>query len=179
VNNAGTSFKGFDAELAERTLRANFYGPMHLTDALLPALDPRARIVMVSSGMGELSCLGSELRGRFDPPPERDELIALMRRFVDDVRSGHHERQGWPSNAYRVSKVGLNALTRGYADRLVSTHPEVKVNAVCPGWVRTRMGGPSAHRSVEKGADGVVWAATLPADGPSGGFFRDARAIDW
>jgi NAD(P)-dependent dehydrogenase (short-subunit alcohol dehydrogenase family) len=53
------------------------------------------------------------------------------------------------------------------------------VNAVCPGWVRTDMGGPGATRTVELGAQGIVWAATLPDGGPTGGFFRDGRPIDW
>jgi NAD(P)-dependent dehydrogenase (short-subunit alcohol dehydrogenase family) len=179
VNNAGTSFKGFDADLADRTLQANFFGPMRVTDGLLSALEPNARIVMVSSGMGELSGIGPEMRGRFDPPPALDGLVALTREFVDDVRRGDHESRGWPSNAYRVSKVALNALTRLYAEALSESHPDVKINAVCPGWVRTRMGGPNAHRSVEQGAQGIVWAATLPTDGPTGGFFRDAKRITW
>jgi len=53
------------------------------------------------------------------------------------------------------------------------------VNAVDPGWVQTDMGGPAAPRTVEEGAAGIVWAATLPADGPTGGFFRDGRPIPW
>ena len=79
--------------------------------------------------------------------------------------------------AYRISKTGLNALTRIMAHELRGTR--VKVNAVCPGWVRTDMGGKNASRSVEQGALGIVWAATLPDDGPSGGFFRDGEALDW
>ena len=55
----------------------------------------------------------------------------------------------------------------------------VLVNAVDPGWVRTDMGGPSAPRSVELGADTIVWLATLGDDGPTGGFFRDRRRIEW
>jgi NAD(P)-dependent dehydrogenase (short-subunit alcohol dehydrogenase family) len=179
VNNAGASFKGFDWQIAQQTLDANFFGPMRVTDMLLPALEPDARVVMVSSGMGELSGIGSQLRSRFDPPPPRSELVALMRRFVEDVGRGDHERQGWPSSAYRVSKVGLNALTRIYAAQLGKTHPELKINAVCPGWVRTRMGGQGASRSLEEGARGIVWAATLPADGPTGGFYRDGQRIGW
>lgn len=179
VNNAGASFQGFDADVARRTLDANFFGPMRVTDVLLPALDSEARVVMVSSGMGELSGIGRALRPCFDPPPRRSELVASMHRFVDDVRTGDHERRGWPSNAYRVSKAGLNALTRIYAAALGESHPRVKINSVCPGWVRTRMGGAGASRSVEEGAAGIVWAATLPPDGPSGGFFRDCRAIAW
>jgi NAD(P)-dependent dehydrogenase (short-subunit alcohol dehydrogenase family) len=78
---------------------------------------------------------------------------------------------------YRLSKVSLNALTRIFADELQGTG--VKVNSVCPGWVRTDMGGEHAPLSVEQGAEGIVWAATLPPDGPTGGFFRDNRPIRW
>ncbi|MGZ5342470.1 MAG: SDR family NAD(P)-dependent oxidoreductase, partial [Solirubrobacterales bacterium] len=53
------------------------------------------------------------------------------------------------------------------------------VNTMCPGWVRTDMGGAGASRSVEKGAETAVWLATLPGDGPSGGFFRDRKPIPW
>lgn len=77
---------------------------------------------------------------------------------------------------YRVSKTALNALT------ILASHeaPDgVLVNAVCPGWVRTQMGGSNASRSVKDGASGITWAATLPVGGPNGGFFRDGRAIDW
>ncbi|CAN5562101.1 SDR family oxidoreductase [soil metagenome] len=76
--------------------------------------------------------------------------------------------------AYRISKAGLNALTRMWAAEL----PGVLVNAVCPGWVATDMGGPGG-RPVAEGAAGIVWAATLPDDGPTGGFFRDQRPIPW
>jgi NAD(P)-dependent dehydrogenase (short-subunit alcohol dehydrogenase family) len=77
--------------------------------------------------------------------------------------------------AYRVSKAGLNALTR----TLASDEPGIKVNTMCPGWVRTDMGGSAAPRSVEEGADTAVWLATLPDDGPSGGFFRNRKPIPW
>lgn len=78
---------------------------------------------------------------------------------------------------YRLSKTALNAVTRILADELQDT--DVKVNAICPGWVRTDMGGPNAILPVEEGARGIVWAATLPDDGPSGGFFRHGEPIDW
>jgi NAD(P)-dependent dehydrogenase (short-subunit alcohol dehydrogenase family) len=77
--------------------------------------------------------------------------------------------------AYRVSKAGLNALTR----TLASDERWVKVNTMCPGWVRTDMGGSAAPRSVGEGADTAVWLATLPDDGPTGGFFRDRKPIPW
>ncbi len=84
-------------------------------------------------------------------------------------------RSGFP--AYRMSKTALNALTRITATELASTN--IKVNAVCPGWVRTDMGGAEAERPVEIGAETPVWLATLAENGPTGGFFRDKRPIPW
>jgi NAD(P)-dependent dehydrogenase (short-subunit alcohol dehydrogenase family) len=82
---------------------------------------------------------------------------------------------GYP--AYRLSKAGINVLTRVFANELQDTG--VLVNSVCPGWVRTDMGGPSARLSVEEGVETIVWAATLPDDGPTGGFFRYKQPIPW
>ena len=78
--------------------------------------------------------------------------------------------------AYQVSKAALNALTRTLAGELKETG--ILVNSVCPGWVATEMGG-SGGRPVAEGAASVVWAATLPDDGPSGGFFRDGKSLAW
>lgn len=79
--------------------------------------------------------------------------------------------------AYSISKAALNAFTRLLAHTYRADG--VLVNAVDPGWVRTDMGGPSAPRSAQEGADTIVWLATLPAEGPTGGFFRDRRPIEW
>jgi len=84
---------------------------------------------------------------------------------------------GGGSPAYRVSKTALNALTRILASELRGSG--ILVNSVCPGWVRTDMGGSDASRSVEEGADTPIWAATLPDNGPTGGFFRDRRPVSW
>ena len=89
--------------------------------------------------------------------------------------SGQLEDMGTGYAAYRLSKAALNALTR----TLAAEEPRININSVCPGWVRTDMGGPAAPRSVQEGADTAVWLATMPADGPTGGFFRDRRPIAW
>jgi NAD(P)-dependent dehydrogenase (short-subunit alcohol dehydrogenase family) len=77
--------------------------------------------------------------------------------------------------AYSLSKLGLNGLTRMMASEF--RRDGILVNAVCPGWTATDMGG--GGRPVPDGARGIVWAATLPDDGPTGGFFRDGKPIDW
>ncbi|PJZ49046.1 SDR family oxidoreductase [Leptospira saintgironsiae] len=79
--------------------------------------------------------------------------------------------------AYRISKTALNALTRILHSE--SSGKDIKVNSVCPGWVRTDMGGKSATRSVEHGAETIIWAAQLDKSGPSGIFLRDKKEIPW
>ena len=78
--------------------------------------------------------------------------------------------------AYGITKAAMNALTLRLAQELP---PTIKVNAMCPGWVRTRMGGEAATRTPEEAATTAVWLATLPNDGPTGGFFRDMKPIEW
>ncbi|MER3554693.1 MAG: short-chain dehydrogenase [Meiothermus sp.] len=90
--------------------------------------------------------------------------------------AGQLSSMGGYAPAYSVSKAALNALTRQMA---YAGGKHVLVNTMCPGWVRTDMGGSGAPRSVEKGAETAVWLATLPKDGPTGGFFRDKKAIPW
>ena len=110
-------------------------------------------------------------------------LLPLLRksragRIVNvSSESGSIEAMGAGPPAHQVTKAALNALTRTLAGELRGTR--ILVNAVCPGWVATDMGGPGAPRSVSEGAAGIVWAATLPHKGPTGGFFRDAKPLPW
>ena len=91
--------------------------------------------------------------------------------------AGQLSSMGSYAPAYSISKAALNALTIQLAAATRGTG--VLVNCVSPGWVRTRMGGSAAPRSVEQGAETIVWAATLPANGPSGRFLSDKHHIDW
>lgn len=84
----------------------------------------------------------------------------------------------WPGTpAYAMTKAALNMLTVKMAHD--AADDSILVNAVCPGWVRTDMGGAEADRSVAEGAASVLWAVHLPDDGPSGGFFRDGERLEW
>jgi NAD(P)-dependent dehydrogenase (short-subunit alcohol dehydrogenase family) len=91
--------------------------------------------------------------------------------------AGSLARMGAGPPAYQVTKAGLNALTRTLAGEL--RNAGILINAVCPGWVATDMGGASAPRSVSEGAASILWAATLPDSGPTGGFFQDGKPLRW
>lgn len=175
VHNAGVYLERFGRAAARESMEVNALAPLRLTDALAPLLVRGARVVMVSSGMGELAGLPPDLRRLVEDATDRPGLARLA--AAVEAAAGRGEHAGSSTLAYRVSKAAMNAATRILAADLAPRG--VRVNAVCPGWVRTGMGGPGAPRSVEEGAAGIVWAATLPADGPTGGFFRDGAPVPW
>jgi len=157
VNNAGIQIDGETTilELAQvtlqNTLETNAYGPLLLSQACIPLMKANGygRIVNISSTLGALS----------------------------DIANPESPYTGVDSPAYRMSKTLLNAMTVLLAKELRGSN--ILVNSVCPGWVRTDMGGPRAPRSVEEAAETPVWLATLPDGGPTGGFFRDRQPIPW
>lgn len=110
-------------------------------------------------------------------------LLPLMQRHdygrIVNVSSGmgalDQMGRGYP--AYRLSKLMLNTMTHLIAQDLESSN--IKINAVCPGWVKTEMGGEHATRELDQGVASIIWAAVLDQHGPSGGFFRDGKAIPW
>ncbi len=110
-------------------------------------------------------------------------LVPLLRksaagRIVNVSSSSGSFADSWPGTpAYSISKAALNMLTLKLAADLVDT--PILVNSVCPGWVRTAMGGEAAPRSVAEGAASILWAALLPEGGPTGGFFRDGERVSW
>ncbi len=90
---------------------------------------------------------------------------------------GQLHDMGSGSFAYRLSKTAINVLTRVLANELAGSN--ILVNSASPGWVRTDMGGPSAPQTPAQGADTPLFLATLPDNGPTGGFFKDRERMEW
>ncbi|MES9877757.1 MAG: SDR family oxidoreductase [Candidatus Sedimenticola sp. PURPLELP] len=136
----GASILNVDRETMRETMEVNVYGPIRLVQSLLPLMNKEARIINISSGMGQLS----EMGGLFP--------------------------------AYRISKTALNAVTKILTEELKPKN--ISINSVCPGWVRTDMGGPDASLSIAEGVETTVWLATI-AHSPNGGFYRNKQALEW
>ena len=153
INNAGVlldaklgepaSIVDADVDVVMQSLRINTVAPIAIINAMLPLMEAvdDARIVNISSGMGQLSDMGSQYAG------------------------------------YRISKAALNAATLIFAAELDPS--KFKINAVCPGWVRTDMGTENADLSVEEGVDTAVWLATSADAQQTGGYYRNRELIDW
>jgi NAD(P)-dependent dehydrogenase (short-subunit alcohol dehydrogenase family) len=143
-------------------------------------LDPRGSRVLDATPKTFRDTLETNF---FGPLQLCQALVPLMKKNrygrIVNLSSGLGQLSdmGVGTPAYRVSKTAINVLTRTLAAELKGTG--ILVNSMCPGWVKTDMGGASAPRSVERGADTAVWLATLPDDGPTGGFFRDRKPIPW
>jgi len=157
VNNAGImeekTFKPSTIahDILHDVFDTNFFGVVTVTQAMLPVLkkSDAGRVVNISSSLGSLTL-------QADPAGPFGDFKFL---------------------GYDASKAALNAATIHFAHELRDT--PIKVNSACPGWVKTDLGGAEAPGTVEQGADTPVWLATLPADGPSGGFFNSRKPVPW
>jgi NAD(P)-dependent dehydrogenase (short-subunit alcohol dehydrogenase family) len=149
INNAGVypdkqvDSLGISRELLNTAMQTNTFGVIRMVQACLPLLEksPDARIINVSSGMGELNSLTTT------------------------------------ATSYCLSKLALNGATIMLAQSLKPKH--IIINAICPGWVRTDMGGTSADRSPQQGADTAIWLATEAPRSETGKFWRDRKVISF
>jgi NAD(P)-dependent dehydrogenase (short-subunit alcohol dehydrogenase family) len=157
VNNAGilidpqTGILELNPSVFQNTLETNAFGPLLLSQACVPLMKTHryGRIVNMASTLGSLTDI-----------VHPDSAYGAVR-----------------ASAYRLSKTLLNGITALMAKELRGTN--ILVNSACPGWVRTDMGGGEAPLTPAQGADTPVWLATLPDDGPTGGFFRERQPIPW
>ncbi|KAK2489974.1 hypothetical protein MC885_009523 [Smutsia gigantea] len=190
VNNAGIAFKTHDPTpfhiQAEVTMKTNFFGTRDVCTELLPLVRPQGRVVNVSStvSLRALKHCHPELQQKFTSETiTEEELVGLMNKFVEDTKSGVHQKEGWPNTAYGVTKIGVTVLSRILARKLSEQRSGDKIllNSCCPGWVRTDMAGPKALKSPEEGAETPVYLALLPsdADGPHGQFVREKKVAQW
>uniref|UniRef100_A0A8C0PLY3 Carbonyl reductase (NADPH) n=1 Tax=Canis lupus familiaris TaxID=9615 RepID=A0A8C0PLY3_CANLF len=140
---------------AEVTLKTNFFGTRDICTELLPLVRPQGRVVNVSSVMGfvTLKQCSPELQQKFTSEAiTEEELGMLMDKFVEDVKNGVHKKEGWPDMklvTYGISKMGITILSRIHARKLSEQRRDDKIllNACCPGWVRTDMGGADAIKA--------------------------------
>lgn len=190
VNNAGVAFKGADstpfAIQAEVTLQTNFFATRDMLTHFMPLIKPGGRVVNVSSFVGSrtLNQCSKELQERFRSEDiTEEELVGLMKRFVEKTKTGEHKQDGWPETAYGLSKTGLTTLSMILARRLSKERPgdRILLNACCPGWVRTDMAGPKATKSPDEGAVTPVYLALLPpgATEPHGRFVSEKEVQPW
>lgn len=157
VNNAGimidtaTGLLELPLATLQKTLKTNTEGPLLLSQGCVPLMQRHGygRIVNLSSTFGSLA----------------------------DIASPDSHYRDMMSPAYRLSKIMLNGITVLLAQELHGSN--ILVNSVCPGWVRTDLGGPQAPILPEEAAETPAWLATLPDDGPTGGFFREHQPIPW
>ncbi|MEM7043223.1 MAG: SDR family NAD(P)-dependent oxidoreductase [Pseudomonadota bacterium] len=199
----GLSDQGLDVWIGSRDLKdgQKAAGPIGVHAVQLDLKDRRS-IQEALDQIGELDVLVNNAGVLFEDrllgePTAFEESMRVMvtapYELINNVAPGMIERgygrivnvsSGWGAfseglggpGAYGMAKAALNALTFKLSRELPNT---VKINTMCPGWVRTRMGGPGATRSPDEGADTAIWLATLLESGPSGGFFRDRKPIAW
>ncbi|CAG0919953.1 unnamed protein product [Notodromas monacha] len=189
VNNAAIAFKNDATEpfsvQAKETLHINFFKTLDFCDAIFPILRPHARVVNVSSSAGFLGRVpGEELKKKLaNPDLTREDLIAVMKDFVESAAEGTHQSKGWGNSAYAASKVGLSALTRIQQREFnADTREDLVINHVHPGYVDTDMTSHKGPLPIEEGAVSSVFAALIPpgAASPKGDYIWFKKEIvDW
>ena len=169
-----TSFQ----QQAKPTISVNFFGTLHVTQAMLPLLRSSSspRIINVASAAGRLSILNSQekLATFTSPSLQVSQLEEQMCAFVRDVEDGSHRGKGWPNTCYGMSKLAIIALTKV----LARDEPRIMVNSVDPGYCATDQNANQGTITAERGARTPVWLATDASVG-SGKHFYEQREIAW
>ncbi|MED6164879.1 hypothetical protein PIB30_094322, partial [Stylosanthes scabra] len=181
VNNAGVSFNELDentVEYAKTVMNTNFYGPKLLIQALLPLFrcssssSSISRVLNISSRLGSLNKLRNrKMREVLEREElEEEEIEEMVKRFLEDVKNGRWENEGWPLHwtDYSVSKLALNAYSRVLAKR----QPGLSVNCFCPGFTQTSMTrGKGTHTADHAASLAATLALLPPCHLPTAKFF--------
>ncbi|KAM0831496.1 hypothetical protein ACQ4PT_065467 [Festuca glaucescens] len=170
-------------ESAKEGVKTNYYGTKHVIEALLPLLlqaSSEGKIVNVSSDVGLLTFIkNEEVRHELNDVDclTEQRLDELLDKFLKDFEAGTSEAQGWPTvpAAYKMAKATMNAYSRILAKR----HPELRVNCVHPGYVKTDISMGSGVLTPEEGARNVVKVALLPDGGPTGLYFDKGEEVSF
>jgi len=196
VNNAGIAFKVASTEpvsvQAKNTLRTNYWGTKEVLQHLIPILKTGARVVNLSSNcgfLGKLDKCSNKEKGKLlkeklgSETLTIEELDSLMNNYVNTTAEGNHEQQGWISDSYNVSKIGVSALTRVLQRNIESLNPspDIVLNHVHPGYVDTDMSSHKGPLTIDRGAESSVFAALLPANTRIRGAYiwHDCQVVDW
>lgn len=181
VNNAGINPEGWDfgpkatfpLELAQVVMNVNFFGAVKTTTALLPLMQQGGHVVNIGSKLGKFHQIpGDQLRAELTSDSLTSEaVVQIAHRYLESVRSGTYQREGWPQHNYITSKALFHSYTRALAREQAG---RVRVNALCPGWTRTKLGGGSASQGVEAGVRTHLMLVKS-TDNSTGEFFEEGR----
>ncbi|KAF6812092.1 carbonyl reductase [Colletotrichum sojae] len=179
INNAGIAMQGFDSNVVKNTLGCNYYGTLEATRAWIPVLKRDGRIVNVASVSGSLGKYSPEIRERFQSARVVEDVTKLMEEFTAAVEKGTHEKEGWPSAAYAVSKAGEIGMTRAIARELREKGSEMLVNSCHPGYVVTDMTRGGGNKTPDQGAQTPVHLALADIKGATGEYWSDEEIVKW
>eukprot|EP01017_Pseudomicrothorax_dubius_P010116 TRINITY_DN13575_c0_g2_i2.p1 TRINITY_DN13575_c0_g2~~TRINITY_DN13575_c0_g2_i2.p1 ORF type:complete len:280 (-),score=27.40 TRINITY_DN13575_c0_g2_i2:24-863(-) len=166
VNNAAILWRGDDLteEIVRTTFQTNFYGTIELTEKLLPYLNDSGKVVMISSALGKFHRIGDQkVVEMLDSPDITIETIYdYAKEIYNQVIENRVKMDTRDRLAYALSKLLLSLWVRAYVKKPEITTRNIQIYACCPGWVRTDMGGPHAHKSIEEGTVCPLYLVDLP-----------------
>lgn len=167
-NNAGVATKGpeFNAEIAKWTFKTNFYGTVNMCHSALPHMNKKGKILNVTSTVGKSQNLKTESLKkemvRYDVTTE--EVLSYAKRFIEAAETEKTEELGFSKSGYGASKLFMNLYTRAFSQLPDVLSQEIQVYALCPGWVKTDMGGQNAHLTIDEGVVTPLYMINLPQE---------------